>query len=134
MQLLRLRPAFAGHDVTYVTVDSRYQADLDGERFYVVNDATRWNKAGLILLALRLALIVLRERPEIAVSTGAAPGYLALRLAKLLGARTVWIDSLANAEKLSLSGQWIGKHADLWLSQWPHLAHPGGPEYEGAVL
>lgn len=134
LQLQRLRPAFEGHDVTYVTVDARYQSDVRGERFYVVNDATRWNKLALVLLTFRLAVIVLRERPQIAVSTGAAPGYIALRLAKLIGARTAWIDSLANADVLSLCGQRIGKHADLWLTQWQHLARPQGPQYQGAVL
>jgi hypothetical protein len=52
----------------------------------------------------------------------------------LLGARTIWIDSIANVEELSLSGRRIGKHAHLWLTQWPHLAAPGGPRYEGSVL
>ena len=134
VQLLRLRPAFRAHRVTYVTVDSCYRMDVAGQRFYAVNDATRWNKFGLVLLAFRLAVIVLRERPQVVISTGAAPGFLALRLAKVMGARTVWIDSLANAEKLSLSGQRIGKHADLWLTQWRHLARSAGPHYEGAVL
>jgi hypothetical protein len=68
------------------------------------------------------------------ISTGALPGYFSLRLAKLFGVKTIWIDSIANVEELSLSGQMIGKHADLWLTQWPHLAKPGGPLYRGTVL
>ena len=24
--------------------------------------------------------------------------------------------------------------ADLWLTQWPHLAKDGGPQYFGSVL
>ena len=68
------------------------------------------------------------------ITTGAAPGYFALRFGKLFGTRTIWIDSMANAEELSKSGQEVGKHADLWLTQWEHLARPGGPHYMGAVL
>ena len=33
-----------------------------------------------------------------------------------------------------LSGQLAGRFADLWLTQWRHLARPGGPNYIGSVL
>ena len=134
VQLLRLRPAFEGQQVTYVTVNEAYRSAIGSAPFHVVNDATRWNKFGLIRMALKIAWIVLKVRPNVVISTGAAPGYFAIRLAKLLGARTVWLDSIANVERLSLSGEQIGSHADLWLTQWPHLAQPDGPSYRGAVL
>ena len=100
----------------------------------MIVDATRWNKLKLLRMALQITWILLRERPDVVVSTGAAPGYFALRLGKWLGARTIWIDSIANVERLSLSGQRIGPHADLWLTQWPHLARPDGPQFPGGVL
>lgn len=134
VQLMRLRPAFAGHDVAYATVQPAYRAQVGGARFYRVPDATRWNKARLLLLAARIAWILLRERPDVVVSTGAAPGYFALRLAALAGAQTIWIDSMAFAEHMSMSGQKIGKHATVWLTQWPQVARPEGPYYCGAVL
>jgi len=134
VQLLRLRPALLEHDVTFVTVDAAYGADLDGECLSVVNDATRWNKFGLLLLALRIVAILLRVRPDVVISTGAAPGFLAIRLAKLVGARTIWLDSIANVERLSLSGERIGPHADLWLTQWPHLERGERPACRGSVL
>jgi UDP-N-acetylglucosamine:LPS N-acetylglucosamine transferase len=134
VQLLRLLPAFDGCDVALVTINPAYRSQAQGRRFHVVNDATRWNKLALLLMGLRIAWILFKERPEVIVSTGAAPGYFALRLGKLAGMKTVWIDSIANVERLSLSGARIGKHADLWLTQWPHLALPQGPHYRGAVL
>ena len=75
-----------------------------------------------------------RVRPDAVITTGAAPGYFALRLGRLFGARTIWIDSMANAEELSLSGQKARRHADLWLTQWEHLAKPDGPQFLGSVL
>jgi UDP-N-acetylglucosamine:LPS N-acetylglucosamine transferase len=134
VQLLRLKPAFDQCDVAYVTVQESYRAQVGDHRFYTVNDATRWNKLGLIRLILRLAWIVAKERPQVVISTGAAPGFIALRLARLFGARTIWLDSIANAEELSLSGQMIGRHADLWLTQWQHLGRPDGPHFAGSVL
>lgn len=135
VQLRRLQAAFAGHDVAYVTVHEEYRRDIpDDARFYRIRDATRWDRIGLLIVAMQLSLIMLRERPQVVISTGAAPGYFALRLAKLLGARIAWIDSLANVDKVSLSGRMIGPRADLWLTQWEHLARDGGPQYKGAVF
>lgn len=134
VQLLRLRPALEGCDVAWACVDPGYASQVPGERFHLLPDATRWNKLGLVKLALRVLRVLLRERPQVVISTGAAPGFLALRLGKLLGARTLWLDSIANVERLSMSGQRIGPHADLWLTQWEDLACPSGPDYRGAVL
>jgi UDP-N-acetylglucosamine:LPS N-acetylglucosamine transferase len=83
---------------------------------------------------VQLLWIFLRERPDVLVTTGSGPGMVALRLAKLIGARTMWIDSIANAGEVSLSGRRAGKHADVWLTQWEHLARPDGPHYEGSVF
>lgn len=134
VELLRLLPAFEGHDAAFVTVSPDYREAVPGRRFHVVRDATRWNKLGLLRTVWQLFRIVRRERPDVVLTTGAAPGYLAVRIARRMGARTVWIDSIANVEELSLSGKLAGRYADLWLTQWEHLASPGGPEFAGAVL
>ena len=134
IELMRLRPAFEGADTAYVTVEREYRVDVPGSRFHRVNDATRWSKLAVLLLGVRMLLVLLRERPDVIITTGAAPGYIALRLGKWFGARRIWIDSIANVDELSMSGRRAGKHADLWLTQWAHLAAEGGPEYAGAVL
>lgn len=143
VQLMRLRRAWEGLDVTYVTTDPdiapvlRAQALAAGEPepgLHVVQEGNRWQKRKLLVQLAQLTWIMLRLRPDRVITTGAAPGYFALRLGKMLGARTVWIDSMANAEEMSLSGRKVGRHADLWLTQWPHLAREGGPQYMGSVL
>lgn len=139
VQLLRLRPAFEGCRVTYVTVRDSYRSDVPGERFRVINDATRWDKIGLVRMALKLAWIMVRERPHVVVSTGAAPGYFAIRFGKLMGAKAVWLDSIANVEEVSMTGRLVAERADLWLTQWEHLSKDGGagdqaPAYAGSVL
>ena len=137
VQLLRMRQAFAGCDVVFATVSRKYEADLDGETLHVFNDATRWNKAALVALCIRLAWIVLRVRPDVVVSTGAAPGYFAMRVGKVLGAKCIWIDSIANVEEISMTGRLVSRHADAVLTQWEHLVDSlgdGMPACEGAVL
>lgn len=134
VQLKRLRPAFDGHDLVFVTTNAGYRGEGQPCRFYAVNDASRWNKLGLAEMAFRLLVIVLRERPDVVITTGAACGYFAIRFGKWLGARTLWLDSIANIDEVSLSGRLARRYADLWLTQWPHLASAEGPRYVGAVL
>lgn len=134
IQLLRLRPAFDGCDVTYATVREGYRADVGDADFRLIHDANRWHKIDLIRCALGILWLLVRLKPEVVITTGAAPGYFALLIGKRLGARVVWIDSVANAEELSLSGRKAGAFADLWLTQWPHLARERGPCCLGSVL
>ncbi|MCC5821676.1 MAG: UDP-N-acetylglucosamine--LPS N-acetylglucosamine transferase [Planctomycetes bacterium] len=135
MELLRLAPAFTDCDMAYVTVVSDYRDQIPSSaRFHTVVDVTRWNKLKWLLCAAQLARIIAKERPAFVITTGAMPGYLACRIAKVLGAKVAWLDSIANVEELSRSGQLAGRFVDLWLTQWPHLADSNGPEYRGAVL
>lgn len=78
--------------------------------------------------------IVRRERPAVVISTGAAPGFFCILWGKFHGARTLWIDSIANAEQLSLSGRLASRLADRCLTQWEHLANGDRVHFAGAVL
>lgn len=86
------------------------------------------------MMALKLFWIVLLKRPDVVVSTGAAQGYFACRFGKLFGARTLFVDSVANAEEMSLSAKLAMSHANKVFSQWPEVAAKSGAEYRGSVL
>jgi UDP-N-acetylglucosamine:LPS N-acetylglucosamine transferase len=133
-QLLRLRPAFAPHQVVFATTQADSRAELPGYRVHILPDANQHSKLRVVLLMLATLWLVLRVRPDVVVSTGAAPGYFAIRFAHYLGARTLWLESIANAEEYSLSTRLVRPYADLMLTQWPHLAQPEGPFYRGSVL
>lgn len=133
-QMLLVRDAFEGIETAFATVAPFYEADVEGHRFYLVRDANRWDRLGLIRSAIDVWRVVRRERPTMVMTTGAAPGFFAVVFGKLSGARTVWLDSIANGEELSMSGRLAGRWSDLWLTQWPDLAQPDGPEYHGAVV
>ncbi len=134
VQLLRLQDAFQACDCAYLSVDKEYAHAVAPSRFYYVPDANRDTKLKLLFSSLKILLIVLWERPNVVISTGAAHGYLAIRFAKMIGAKTMFIDSIANAEKLSLSGELATSHADLMLTQWPELSNGHNIQYRGSVL
>ncbi len=134
IEMMRLRPAFDGEDVVYVTVSEAYGSQVPGERLRVVDDVTRWDRAGLVRCSAQVLAILVRERPDVVISTGALPGFFGVVLGKGMGCRTIWVDSIANVDELSMSGSKVRPFADLWLTQWPELARPGGPHYAGAIL
>lgn len=133
-QMMRLREVFDGNDVAFVGVKEIYRSDVTPHRFYAVPDVSRLHRWSIVSLIGKLLFILIKERPMVVITTGSAPGMFALRLGKLLGTRTVWIDSVANVEEMSLSGRRARRFADLWLTQWPHLADADGPDYLGSVL
>ena len=118
-----------------VSVDPMYAQEVSGHRYHTVRNVTRWDRWGLVVLAVQLLRILLIERPRVVVTTGAAPGAFAIGLSKLmLRSKTIWIDSIANCEEMSSSGWHARRFADAWLTQWPHLKGAGGPDYWGAVI
>lgn len=84
--------------------------------------------------AIKAFMLVMRQRPDAIISTGSAPGFFCLLAGRIFGARTLWIDSVANAEEMSMSGRLSRRVAHECWTQWEHLAQPGGPTYHGAVL
>ncbi len=133
-QLCLLRPAFAGFDVHFATTIAGLDDEFGAKPCTLVSDCNRNRPFSAALAVLRIAVLLLRFRPHVVVTTGALPGLIAIALAKRLGAHTVWIDSVANAEELSMAGKHARKHASLWLTQWPHVAAESGAGFNGALL
>lgn len=135
VELQRLKPALVDLDVVYASVYPEYANDVPGHRFYSFRDVSRWDRFGFVVLLCQLLRILWVERPQVVITTGSLPCCIALILAKyIMGAKTMWIDSIANVKQLSTSGKLAGKFADAWLTQWPELAKDGGPQYWGAIL
>jgi UDP-N-acetylglucosamine:LPS N-acetylglucosamine transferase len=99
-----------------------------------VRDADLSSKLKLVPLAIQIFAIMLRYRPDFIISTGAAPGFFAIVIGKLMGAKTIWVDSMANSSKLSVSGRHASRYCDLFLTQWPSLAQGDKVRYFGSLL
>ena len=134
MQLLRLRPAFDGCEVVYASVHAASAVEVPGHRFYSFKDASRKNKLAFFAVILRMLWIVLRERPDVIVTTGSAPALICISFGRLVGARTLWIDSIANCKELSTSGRKASKVATRCVSQWEQIARENHIEYWGRTL
>ena len=135
-QLLKIVPAVAGYEVFVITTSEAVRENLTRlGPVHVVRECNRQQFLPLIRVFLACARILRRARPDVVLSTGAAAGCMCCFLGKLLGARVVWVDSITNVNRLSLSG-WLVRHiADLFLVQWAQLAQKyRGTEYVGTIV
>jgi len=126
-QMKALSKAYEGHEVRYVSTDASLTE-------FSVSECSRshwWRAIGNIFQFVK---IMRQVRPDVVVSTGALPGLMALIVGYFFGARTIWIDSIANTERMSLSGRLSRPFAQLWLTQWPEVSDRTGATYVGAVL
>jgi UDP-N-acetylglucosamine:LPS N-acetylglucosamine transferase len=120
-ELVLLKSAFEGCSTTYVTTLNGLPEQSGIEKYYVVRDSNQNEKLAVIYSLFQLLLIFIKIRPDLVITTGASPGVLALALGRLFFSKTIWIDSIANTEQLSLGGD-LSKHfAHLTITQWEHL-------------
>ncbi|WP_197030745.1 oligosaccharide biosynthesis protein Alg14 [Halomonas sp. BC04] len=118
VQLKRLAALLEAEEQVFVSTADRHNA---GASYYLDDFSVRelWRGVRQLPKAIR---IVRECRPDVIISTGAAPGLLVLFAGFLLGRKTLWVDSIANCRRLSLSGRVARLFASRVLTQWPELA------------
>lgn len=136
LQLLSLEAAWEGLDRYWVvedTIDAR--SLLAGEHVFAIGFATERSIVGLLRGLPLAARLLVRLRPSVVVTTGAAPAVPYAWLGRLLGARVVYIESITRIEELSLAAKLIAPFATRMYVQWPELAEKHRRAlYAGAVL
>ena len=123
LQLVSLEQAWKPHDrfwVTFPKVDA--QTLLKNERVVWAYHPTNRNVKNLIKNLWLAWRLLRRERPEVIISTGAGVGVPFLWIGRLLGIRTVYIESITFIRDLSLSGKLVYPFAHRFFVQWPDLA------------
>ena len=102
---------------------------------YVIGEYNRHHPLLALRSLIRCLGVTFKERPDVVVTTGSMPLAFFCLTAKIFGAKIVWIDSIANIERFSMSGRFVYRFADLFLTQWPELAsRDKKAKFAGAIL
>jgi len=114
------------------TVDASAVVNLAARKVFTISDFNRNTPISALLGLYSVFSAVARSRTTHIISTGAAPGLVAIVFGRLIGRKTLWIDSIANANRLSVSGRLAAVFAHGVLSQWedvagkyPHVQYQG---------
>ena len=125
VQARLLKPAFKDHELIHVIAGDA-QGDLPD-----CSISNLWRVPACFQIASRL---IRSAGADLVISTGALPGLIAIIAARVQGQTTIWIDSVANAKTLSLSGKVARVVAHKTYSQWPDVARRERVRFAGAVL
>lgn len=102
--------------VTFDKEDSR--SILKDERKYWCYFPTNRNIKNLIKNTFLSIKILIKEKPDLIVSTGAAPAIPFFYLGKLLGAKVVYIEVYDRIDKPTITGKLVHPISDLFILQW----------------
>jgi UDP-N-acetylglucosamine:LPS N-acetylglucosamine transferase len=135
-QLLKLSQCWDGHVTFCVTTTKVVEGQIRKYgNVYIVGECNHQHPLRVLATLMRCLKAIIREKPDIVISTGAAAGCIMCFLGKIIGAKVIWIDSITNVNRISLSGRLIRPIADLFLVQWPHLVQRQvNIEFAGTVI
>lgn len=90
------------------------------EKVYFVEDPGR-NLVRFLKNAFQSFKIILKERPDIVISTGAGVAIAVCYFGKLIGSDIIFIESFCRTQKPSLTGKIIYPISDIFFVQWKRL-------------
>lgn len=124
LQLVALRKAWEGRNRAWVTFDkSDARSLLERERVVYAYGPTNRDIPNLIR-NLRLARRLVSElRPQVVVTTGAGVAVPFAWIARLRGAKVVYVESFTRIDRPSLSCRLIAPVAARIYVQWPELTN-----------
>jgi len=135
-EMQMLSPAFEGCECILITYRcSRTEELTQWPRKYLLSNIGT-NIVRMIKAFVQATRILLREQPDVVLSTGAEIAIPFLWVGRLLGARTIYVESWCRVRTRSGTGPLVYPIADLFLVQWPDMVRWYGSKarYLGGLI
>jgi UDP-N-acetylglucosamine:LPS N-acetylglucosamine transferase len=132
--MMRLKKFWERKERAWVTFrNPSTEGSLVGEKVWWAFSPTNRNLVNLVRNFFLAIYVLLKEKPELVMTTGAGVAVPFLILAHLFGARTVFVESITRVDSLSLSARLVSPFAEVYV-QWPELQkHYPKTIYAGAM-
>ncbi len=122
VQARQLAPVYEKYDYFYFTFSSSIASELQKTtRVRVIPNVIRRKPISIIVGGLMSAYFAILERPDVVITTGASVVVFFSIFTKLLGAKLIFLESMAKVEKPTLTARLLYPFADLFIVQWPNL-------------
>ncbi len=123
-QLMMLRPMMARHPSFIVTEKTLYRVPTGNEKVYYLPQVNRkeWKFPFLMIGNFFLSLrILIREKPDVVITTGALAVIPLCLLSKLFRKKLIYIESFARITSPNITGKLLYKFADQFYVQWESM-------------
>ena len=126
-QLVMLLPAMTQFDLAVATFDKPDAVDKVRDlRTYWLAWPTNRNVKNLLRNLVRAWFCLRRERPELIVSSGAAPAVPFFYLSRMFGSVTIFIECFDRVDMETLTAKLVRPVTDHYIVQW-HSQLAGWP-------
>lgn len=120
--LYMLKPFWQDKERFFVTFDKQdARSLLKDEIMYAAYYPSNRSIKALIANTCLAIKVLLKERPNIIISTGAAPAVPFFWIGKVLGMKTIYIEVFDRIDKSTISGKLCYPVADIFIVQWEEM-------------
>lgn len=123
-QILMLKPLMDKYDSFLVTEKTTYETVVKDEKMYYLCQVNRkeWSFLfEMITNTFRSLYILIKEKPDIIITTGVLAMIPICLLAKLFRKKLIYIESFAKVTTPTETGKLMYKFADQFYVQWPQM-------------
>lgn len=120
-QLMMLKPLMEKYESFIVTEKTLYKASVKEKKIYYMHQVNRRENMFTIWMLMNLVrslFIMMRERPNVVITTGVLAMIPISLLVKLTGGKLIYIESFAKVTSPTKTGKLLYKFADQFYVQW----------------
>ena len=120
--LYMLKPFWEKHERFWVTFDKEdARSLLEGEEMYHIYYPSNRSIKALIINTWRALKILPKEKPDLIISSGAAPAIPFFWIGKLMGAKTIYIEVFDRIYDSTIAGKLCYPVADKFIVEWEEM-------------
>lgn len=120
--LYMLKPFWKNKDRFWVTFDKEdARSILKDEKMYPCYYPTNRNIFNLIRNTFLAIKILLKEKPDLIISSGAAVAVPFFGFGKLMGAKLIYIEVFDRIDKPTVTGKLVYPIADRFIVEWDEM-------------
>lgn len=120
--LYMLKPFWKDKERFWATFDKEdARSLLKGEKIYPVYYPSNRSIKALMINTVRAIKILRKERPNLIISSGAAPAIPFFWIGKMMGAKTIYIEVFDRINKSTIAGKLCYPVADKFIVEWEEM-------------
>lgn len=120
--LYMLKPFWKDKERFWVTFDkSDAKSLLEGEKMYPCYFPTNRSLKALIINTMLALKVLIKEKPDLIISSGAAVAVPFFYLGKLLGAKLIYIEVFDRIDKPTITGKMVYPITDIFVVEWEEM-------------